>query len=69
MPTRHEAMIAPEYRVALARLQITPYEAGPVLGISRRQSLRYAAEGGVPDTIAKLLHMLDRHGIPRGWRE
>jgi hypothetical protein len=67
MEARKPAMSAKQYVSALAKLGkagLTPYAAAPVLGISVRQSLRYAADGRVPATVAKLVRMFERFGIP-----
>lgn len=45
-----------EYRRVLAKLDIGVLKAGRVLGVSRRQTLRYAnGESIIPDPVAKLL--------------
>jgi hypothetical protein len=50
-------MTADEYRTTLAELGLNPYSAGPVLGISRRQSRRYAyGDSAVPPRVE--LHLL-----------
>jgi len=68
MPARDEAMTADEYRAILAKLDYTPNGAGPLIGVTRRQSLRYAAgESPVTITVARLLRMYARHGVPKGW--
>lgn len=54
-----------QYNAALAKLGLTPYAAARVLGISLRQSHRYASgEQPVKDTIAKLLACYLEHGMP-----
>jgi len=45
-----------EYRRILAKLDMGVLKAGRVLGVSRRQSIRYAnGECIIPDPVAKLL--------------
>lgn len=58
-------MTKAEYRKALARLELTIVGAAPVLGISRRQAQRLAADEGsaIPEPVAKLLRVMIRHGI------
>lgn len=68
MPARDEGMTAREFSAWLKHADLTPYAAAPILGISRAQCHRYAADGNVPITVAKLVDMLRRHGIPRDWR-
>lgn len=58
-------MTAPQYNAALAKLDLTPYGAARVLGISLRQSHRYASgEQPIKETIAKLLACYLAHGMP-----
>lgn len=58
-------MTAKQYNTAIAKLKLTPYAAAPLLGISLRQSHRYASgEQPVKETVARLLFMLLRHGVP-----
>lgn len=62
-------MTAETYKATLKMLGLSVYASGGVLGISLRQSQRYAAgEASVPLTIARLLVMFLRHGIPPEWR-
>jgi hypothetical protein len=62
-------MTMTQYRKALERLELSIVGAGPVLGITRRQSQRIAAgDCPVPKPIAKLLELLLKHGIPDSWR-
>jgi hypothetical protein len=43
----------------------SPYAATAALGVSAPQAWRYAAgKSRVPDTLAKLIEMYLRHGIP-----
>ena len=52
-------MTPTQYVAQLAKLGLTPYRAGPVLGISRRQSIRYAqGDAPISETIAKLVQAL-----------
>lgn len=54
-----------QYCKALAKLNLTPYSAAPILGISLRQSHRYASgEQPVKETVAKLLACYLAHGLP-----
>ena len=68
MPIKSEAMTARQFTAWLKSEDLTPYAAAPILGISLAQSHRYAAGGGVPATVAKLVEMLKRFGIPDDWR-
>ncbi len=52
-------MTASDFRAALAELGLTAYSAGPVLGISKRQSYRYSAgRAPVPEPVTLLLRCL-----------
>ena len=52
-------MTAKQYVAALERFDLTPYAAAPVIGVSIRQSLRYASgESAVPESVAKLLRAM-----------
>lgn len=58
-------MTAQLYLKSLEKLGLTPANAGPYLGVCRRQSYRYASgEQTVTPTIALLLAMYLRHGLP-----
>jgi hypothetical protein len=58
-------MTKTQYCKALAELNLTPYSAARVLGISLRQSHRYASgEQPVKATVALLLQAYLRHGLP-----
>lgn len=56
-----------QYIRLLKELDLTPYKAGPVLGISPRMSMRYSAgTHPIPATIAKLVRalvLLGRHDV------
>jgi len=52
-------MTPAEYKAQLELLGLTPYTARAVLGISPRQTYRYASgEAEIPDTVAKLLRAM-----------
>lgn len=52
-------MTPQQYVAHLRRLGLTPYGAGPALGICRRQSIRYAmGHAPVPEVVAKLVRAL-----------
>lgn len=58
-------MTTKQYLHALEKLGLTPYSAASVLGISLRQSHRYASgEQKVKPSVALLLGMYLQHGIP-----
>lgn len=62
-------MTPAQYLNALDKLGYNAYTAHTVLGISLRQSFRLASgESAVPEPVARLLHMLRLHGIPKEWR-
>lgn len=61
-------MNSEQYRAILKNLGLSVYASGRIIGISLRQSQRYAAGDAIPVPIARLLIMLDRHGIPAEWR-
>ena len=59
-----------EYLSALRSLDLTPYSAAPYLGISLRQSMRYASgQQPVARPIELLLLMYLRYGIWDGIME
>jgi hypothetical protein len=47
----------------LERLDLNVLQAGRVLGISRRQAQRYAANDAIPAPIAKLVRLMVEHNI------
>jgi len=47
-----------QYKAALKKLDITIVGAAPYFGISRRQAQRIAADGPVPDLVAKVVRLL-----------
>lgn len=57
-----------DYRAALARLGLSRVGAAPVLGISRRQAQRYAAQDAIPEPVARLVALYLEHGIPKRYR-
>jgi hypothetical protein len=62
MPARAQGtatMTANQYTATLAKLNLTPYSAASLLGISIRQSHRYASgEQPVKETVAILLRLM-----------
>ena len=63
--TTNPIMKPQQYLAALDQLGYSPYGAAPLLGISLRQSHRYASgEQIVAEPIRRLLFMYLRHGIP-----
>lgn len=59
-------MTPKQYVANLKKLGLSVYASGPILGISMRQSQRYASgETEIPATIAKLLEIYTQHGIPK----
>ena len=66
MTRKPSTMTAKQYSEALEKLDLTPYSAAKVLGVSLRQSHRYASgEQPVKRTVALLLAMYLRHGLPK----
>jgi hypothetical protein len=59
-------MTTAQYRTAIKKLGLKIFTAGPVLGISGRQSQRYAAGDAIPETVVKLIACYLEHGIPEG---
>ena len=58
------SMTATQYRTALNKLDLSIVGAAPVLGISRRQSQRIAAEDSpVPAPLAKLLKLMIKYKV------
>jgi len=68
MAVREPAMSAEQFERAVKKLGHTVYSCADDLGISTRQAHRYAdpSKKGqpVPATVAKLLQMYIKHGIP-----
>jgi hypothetical protein len=57
--SRGQIMTAKQYIAALKKLELSPYGAAPVLGISPRMSLRYSAgTHPIPETVAKLVRAM-----------
>lgn len=53
-------MTAAQYRKILDNLELSIIGAAKVLGISKRQSQRYAAGDQIPKPVAKLLRLMVR---------
>lgn len=53
-------MTASEYRAVLEALELTQAAAGLILGITVRQSQRYAAGSQIPKLVAVVLRLLLR---------
>lgn len=69
MPVRDQAMTAKAFCDWLEQKELTNWTAAPILGVSHPQVYRYATgKTPIPETIARLIAMFDRHGIPRDWR-
>lgn len=59
-----------EFKAACDRAGLSIYAARKVLGISMSQAYRYSTgRAEIPIPIARLVTMLDQHGVPEGWRE
>ena len=59
--TDHPTMSPEQFNHAIGRLGLSAYAAAPVLGVSLRQSHRYASgETPVPHPLAKLLRLVLR---------
>jgi DNA-binding transcriptional regulator YiaG len=68
MPFR--PMTPAEYVKLRKALGKSNYAAAPLLGISRRTAHRYEhGQWPVAETVAKLLRLLERHGIPQEWEK
>lgn len=62
-------MTKEQYRKALDTLGLSIVGAGPILGITGRQSQRYAAGEPIPLTVERLLELLLKRGaVPMAWR-
>ena len=58
-------MTATQYVKSLKKLGLTPYSAGPFIGVARRTSMRYASGSqAIPETVAKLIECYLSHGLP-----
>jgi hypothetical protein len=56
-------MNSSQYTALLEKLGLNILSCGRMLGVSRRQTQRYAAGANIPPTVAKLLLLMERHGI------
>ena len=60
-----DTMTSEEFARALKKLGLSVYAARVPLGVSLRQAQRYSSgESAIPPTVARLLRMYLRHGIP-----
>lgn len=58
-PSKSLTLTPAQYTAHLHKLGLTPYAAGPELGISRRQSIRYAqGDSDIPEIVEKLVTAL-----------
>ena len=67
----HPSTGPPQNKLAawLERHKLTGYKAAPILGLSQQQVYKLAAgTSPVMPTLARLLELLDKHGIPPEWR-
>lgn len=61
-------MTAAEYKAARLELGLSNYALAPKLGVHMRTAQRYeSGEIPVSETVARLLQLYVKHGIPRGW--
>lgn len=61
-------MTAEQYKAAREQLGLSNYALAPKLAVHLRTAQRYeAGDIPIPDTIARLLHMYLKHGIPKRW--
>lgn len=59
-----------EYRAIRERFGFSNYAWRRMIGVSLRQAQRYeAGETEIPETVARLMRLLDAHGIPAAWRD
>lgn len=66
--TEQITMTAARYKRIRKKLKLSNYALRHVIGVSMRQAQRYeSGEGAVDETVARLLIMLERHGIPEEW--
>jgi hypothetical protein len=62
-------MTGRQYKATLKALKLSTNGAGKPLGITPRQSFRYASgENEIPLMAERLLEMFKRHGVPEEWR-
>lgn len=61
-------MTKEEYKAARKELWLTNYDLAAKLGVHKRTAQRYES-GQIPisETVARLLQMYVRHGVPRNW--
>ena len=61
-------MNAAEYKAAREKLGLSNYALAPKLGVHLRTAQRYeSGEIPISETVARLLQMYVKHGIPKGW--
>lgn len=53
----------PSYRETIEKLGLNVLSAGRALGISRRQTQRFAAGGELPKPVRKLLQVMVKYGV------
>jgi hypothetical protein len=63
--TKHpNSMTGTQYSATIAKFGLTPYAAARVLGVSLRQSHRYASgESAIPRPVVKLLRLALRYRL------
>jgi DNA-binding transcriptional regulator YiaG len=67
--TKEISMTAGRYKQIRERLKLSNYALRRVIGVSLRQAQRYeAGEQAVPGTVARLMLMFERYGIPKDFQ-
>lgn len=67
--TNPVTLSARSYAAARKRMGYSNYAFRRIIGVSLRQAQRYESdEAVIPETVAKLIIMLDRHGVPAEWK-
>lgn len=60
---------AKEYRAIRERYGFSNYAWRRIIGVSLRQAQRYEqGETDIPETVARLMRLLEVRGIPEDWR-
>ena len=65
---KNQTMTGSEFATLREKLGLSMAQVALALGIERRSAYRYEdGDRPIPDSIARLLRMYVKHGIPKGW--
>jgi transcriptional regulator with XRE-family HTH domain len=67
--TKEVTMTAAQYKRIRERLKLSNYALRRVIGVSLRQAQRYeAGEQAISPTVARLMLMFERYGVPKDFQ-